>query len=206
MTDDALPPGVPLTVTWSVADGPGEVTFADAHVAATTASFSAPGVYTLRLTASDTEFIIADDVVVTVLQNVAPSVDAGLDATITLPSDTVALEGTVTDDGLPSGNTLAVTWTKVSGPGEVAFGNAQSAATSATFSLDGVYVLQLTVSDGALSGRDTVTITVIPRNDPPVVDAGETQTIELPAGAELRGTVADDGSRAARPSPRPGAS
>jgi RHS repeat-associated protein len=193
VTDDALPRGVPLTVTWSVADGPGEVTFADAGAAVTTASFSAPGVYTLRLSAGDTEFTVEDDMVVTVLKNVAPSVDAGLDATITLPIDTVALEGTATDDGLPSGSVLAVTWTKVSGPGEVAFGDAQSAVTSATFSLDGVYVLELTASDGALTASDRITITVIPRNEPPVVDAGQALTVQLPVLAELHGSVTDDG-------------
>ena len=68
-------------------------------------------------------------------------IDAGLDATITLPIDIVALDGTATDDGLPSGSTLAFTWTKVSGPGEVAFGDAQSAATSATQSLRAASVL-----------------------------------------------------------------
>ncbi|HEY0140201.1 MAG TPA: RHS repeat-associated core domain-containing protein [Thermoanaerobaculia bacterium] len=192
VTDDALPRGAVLTVTWS-ATGPGDVTFADAHAAATTASFSVPGVYTLRLSANDTEFTVSDDVTVTVLKNVAPTVDAGLDGTITLPVDTLALEGTATDDGLPSGSTLAVSWTKVSGPGAVAFGEASSAATSVTFTVDGEYVLQLTASDGALSASDTVTITVIPRNEPPVVEAGQAQTIELPSVAELRATVTDDG-------------
>jgi RHS repeat-associated protein len=193
VTDDALPRGSSVTVTWSEVDGPGEVTFAAANAAVTTASFSAPGVYTLRLTASDTQFTVTDDVVVTVLKNVAPTVEAGLDRTITLPIDTVALDGTATDDGLPSGSSLAVTWTKVSGPGAVAFGDAQSADTPATFSLDGEYVLQLTASDGALSSSDTIAITVIPRNEPPVVDAGQGQTVRLPSVAELRGTMTDDG-------------
>jgi RHS repeat-associated protein len=193
VTDDPLPRGASLAVIWSMTEGPGEVTFADEHAAVTTASFSAPGVYTLRLRADDTEFTVEDDVVVTVLKNAAPSVDAGFDATITLPVDTLALEGTATDDGLPAGSSLAVTWTKVSGAGEVTFGDAQSAATSATFSLDGVYELQLTASDGALSSSDTITVTVIPRNEPPVVDAGPAQTIQLPAMAELLGTVTDDG-------------
>ena len=193
VTDDALPRGAALTLTWSVIAGPGEVTFADATAAVTTASFTLPGIYTLRLSASDTEFTVTDDILVTVLKNVAPSVNAGLDATITLPIDTIALEGTVTDDGLPSGSTLAVTWTKVSGPGQVTFGDASSAATTATFSIDGDYVLKLTASDGALSASDTVAITVIPRNEPPVVDAGQALTVQLPALAELRGKVTDDG-------------
>jgi DUF1680 family protein len=40
-------------VTWSKYTGPGAVTFADAHSAITTATFSAPGAYVLRLTADN---------------------------------------------------------------------------------------------------------------------------------------------------------
>ena len=53
--------------------------------------------------------------------NRPPTVDAGPDQTITLPTDTLSLNGTATDDGLPSGSSLATTWTKVSGPGPVTF-------------------------------------------------------------------------------------
>ncbi|HJX28489.1 MAG TPA: RHS repeat-associated core domain-containing protein [Thermoanaerobaculia bacterium] len=193
VTDDALPRGSAVTITWSVIDGPGAVTFADVQAAVTTASFDIPGVYALRLTANDTEFTVTDDLIVTVLKNEAPVVDAGPDETITLPTDTVTLAGTASDDGLPTGSTLAVTWTKVSGPGEVTFADAASAATSAIFTVDGEYVLELTATDGQLSGNDTITITVISRNFPPVVEAGPAQTIKLPAVAALSGTVTDDG-------------
>ena len=47
-TDDAFPPGSTLTMTWSVAGGPGPVTFADSHAASTTATFGEPGTYVLR--------------------------------------------------------------------------------------------------------------------------------------------------------------
>jgi hypothetical protein len=48
----------------------------------------------------------------------------------------------------------------ISGPGTVAFADANAAATSATFSLPGAYVLRLTASDSILSATDDVTITV----------------------------------------------
>ena len=47
------PPGPPPTVTWSKASGPGNVTFADAKALITTATFSAPGAYVLKLTATN---------------------------------------------------------------------------------------------------------------------------------------------------------
>jgi hypothetical protein len=87
-------------------------------------------------------------------------VDAGGDVTITLPTDTVSLKGTVTDDGLPAGGKPSATWSKASGPGLVTFGDASALQTSATFPGRGVYVLRLTVSDGQLEGTDDVTVTV----------------------------------------------
>ena len=66
-TDDGQPnpPGA-LTTTWSQVIGPGSVTFSAPSALSTTASFSAPGVYTLRLTASDGAAMSTDDVIVTV--------------------------------------------------------------------------------------------------------------------------------------------
>lgn len=162
VTDDGLPRGSTVTVTWSVVSGPGPVTFADPNAAVTTASFSAGGVYTLRLSASDTEFTVSDDVVVTVLKNEAPVVDAGPDQEITLPSS-VALNGTASDDGMPSGSTLEVFWTTVSGPAPVIFLDAFAAATFAAFTLPGTYVLRLTASDSELSAADETTVVVRPQ-------------------------------------------
>jgi hypothetical protein len=49
-----------------------------------------------------------------------PTVNAGPDQTITLPG-TAGLGGTVSDDGLPAGSTVSVTWSQVSGTGTVTF-------------------------------------------------------------------------------------
>jgi hypothetical protein len=67
VSDDGLPnpPGA-LTTTWSKFSGPGTVTFGNASLVDTTASFSVAGAYTLRLTANDGAASLFDDVVVTV--------------------------------------------------------------------------------------------------------------------------------------------
>jgi hypothetical protein len=93
--------------------------------------------------------------------NNRPIVNAGADQTVAAPVNTVTLAGNVSDDGLPNppGQTT-VLWSRVSGPGNVIFGNASSLATTATFTQPGVYVLRLTSSDSALSGSDDVQITV----------------------------------------------
>ena len=71
-----------------------------------------------------------------------PTVDAGPDQTITLPS-AVSLDGTVSDDGLPNPPAaVTTTWSKVSGPGTVTFANANAVDTTATFSAAGTYILR----------------------------------------------------------------
>ena len=95
---------------------------------------------------------------ITVQLNQPPTVNAGPDQTITLPSG-ATLNGTASDDGFPSG-TITTRWSKVSGPGTVAFGNASAKRTTATFSASGTYVLRLTASDSVLTATDDVSIVV----------------------------------------------
>jgi len=201
VTDDNLPnPPAIVTTTWSVVAGVGTVTFANAANRTTTATFSAAGTYTLRLTASDSALSASDDIVVIVNPpvNQAPTVNAGPDQTITLPA-TASLSGTASDDGLPNPPaTLTTTWSMVNGPagGTVTFGNASARATTASFSAAGSYTLRLTANDSALSRTDDIVITVnaAPVNQAPTVNAGPDQTITstLPASANLSGTASDD--------------
>ena len=86
-----------------------------------------------------------------------PTANAGTDQTITLPA-VANLTGTASDDGV-GGTTLTTTWSTLSGPGTVTFGDPNALSTTATFSLAGTYVLRLTASDGTLATTDDVTIT-----------------------------------------------
>ncbi len=94
--------------------------------------------------------------------NSAPIVSAGGDAAATLSGANVdvPLTGSVSDDGLPAGSTVAVTWSFISGPGPVVFTNPNSVLSTATFTATGVYVLRLTASDSALSSSDDVQVTI----------------------------------------------
>jgi CRISPR/Cas system-associated endoribonuclease Cas2 len=187
VTDDGM--HVPLTIQWTKLSGPGTATFTAPTFPVTNASFSAPGSYTLQLSAFDGEFTVTDTVVVTVQQNQPPVVNAGPDVTILLPA-AASLAGTVTDDGLPG--PLTIQWSKLTGPGTVTFAPPDQAATTATFSASGSYTLQLSAFDGEFTITDTVVVTV-QQNQPPVVNAGPDVTILLTASANLAGTVTDDG-------------
>ena len=90
------------------------------------------------------------------------AVDAGANQAVVLPG-AVTLDGTVSDDGLPNPpGAVTATWSQVSGPGTVTFGDENAVDTSAAFSAAGDYVLRLTADDGELSASDEVTVTVQP--------------------------------------------
>lgn len=200
VTDDGLPnPPSQVTVLWSKKDGNGTVTFSSPNSLATTATFSNSGTYTLTLTASDSELQSSDDVVITVnpeaQTNVAPTVNAGPDQTITLPAS-ATLSATASDDGLPNPPAqLTVSWSKLEGNGTVTFSAQTSLITEASFSQAGTYVLRVSVSDNELIATDEITVIVNPAavNQAPTVDAGDTQNIVLPAIITLTGTAQDDG-------------
>ena len=104
--------------------------------------------------------------------NQPPGVSAGVDQLVGVNLATT-LPGVVTNDLL--GNPVSNAWTKISGPGAVAFGNATSAQTTATFDKIGNYVLRLTATETGpdpLSNQDEVTITV--QKDAPPPPAGPT--------------------------------
>jgi glucose/arabinose dehydrogenase len=165
VTDDGLPapPGA-MTITWSLVGGPATVTFGNPGAVDTTATFSTPGTYLLRLTAFDGLLTTSDEIIVVVQPppptNQPPLVSAGADLTVTLPANAL-LDGTVTDDGLPipPGSTTT-TWSMVSGPAPVTFATPASVDTTVTFTAPGSYILRLSASDGALSTSDNVSVVV----------------------------------------------
>ncbi|HSS20957.1 MAG TPA: hypothetical protein VLL54_12855, partial [Pyrinomonadaceae bacterium] len=193
-SDDGWPAGSSLSTSWSVVSGPGPVTFANPNATSTVATFNVAGEYILRLTAGDGDLSnYADIKVVVTPPNAAPLVVAGDDQIFSLPQDTTTLNGSMLDDGLPIGSTLVATWSKISGPGTVVFGNANNPTTTAQFSAAGTYKLRLTGTDGALTSFSEVQIRVTPANQAPSVSAGPDQTIALPSSANLNGSTSDDG-------------
>jgi hypothetical protein len=186
VTDDGMPNGN-LSRTWQVVAGPGSVTIASAGALNTSASFSQPGFYHLRLSATDGQYVASSDVGVTVIRgNEAPAVNAGADVTA-FQNTGARFAAEVQDDGLPAGNPVSVAWSKVSGPGNVTFTPGNSVRTHAMFTEPGTYVLRLSATDSQLQGTDEVSVTV----NPPVTEilsvtpdsavAGQQRTVTLKA-------------------------
>src|SRR5207248_2367576 len=105
--------------------------------------------------------------------NQPPLVNAGPDQSITLPAS-ASFTGVATDDGLPVGNAVTVSWSKIAGPGEVIFSNPTALSTAATFAEPGTYTLRLAATDSQLTASDDVSVSVgvALANQPPVVSAG----------------------------------
>jgi hypothetical protein len=167
VTDDGVPAQFTVATYWRLISGPAAVTFADDTDPGTAVSFTQPGTYVLRLTASDFELSAYDEVTITVQtdpDNDQPTVNAGPDQTIEFPAE-ATLTGSASDDGVPG--PLTVTWSKVSGLGSVTFDDSSALQTTVSFSEPGVYVLRLTADDGALTASDEVTITVNPGEPQP---------------------------------------
>ena len=88
----------------------------------------------------------------------------------------------MTDDGLPNPpGALTVQWSKVSGPGTVTFGNANAVDTTASFSAEGPYLLQLTTNDGEKASSADVAILVNPQTPQLVTLALEAESGSLTA-------------------------
>ncbi|GAA4341533.1 malectin domain-containing carbohydrate-binding protein [Flaviaesturariibacter amylovorans] len=93
--------------------------------------------------------------------NAAPVANAGPDNTVTLPANSVTLNGSGTDT---DGTIASYSWTQVSGPGTATFSNTSVAAPTVSGLVAGTYLFALVVTDnnGAASVADQVGILVNP--------------------------------------------
>lgn len=116
-------------------------------------------------------------------------------------STQIQLQGTATDDGLPNppGQTES-TWSLLDGPTSVNISAPTQLNTNVTFAAAGTYTFLLSVTDGELTSSDTVRVDILQTvgpNQPPVVDAGPDQTINIiiigtTATVQLNGSGTDD--------------
>ena len=119
--------------------------------------------------------------------NMPPTVDAGLDQSITI-LNVANLNGNVSDDNLPIG-TLNVFWSQISGPGTANFSDPTLASTTTSFSAAGTYVLRLTADDSQLIAHDDLSVDVTGSNGEIItevqVSADSDDAEQRPAGTML---------------------
>ena len=197
----ADPDGDTLSYAWTHTSGAPAVTLTGATTASPT--FVAPTVaatatLVFTLTVSDGTATATDMVTITVsasTANRAPSANAGPDQSVT-SGTTVTLAGSATD---PDGDHLTLTWTQshtdtlqVTLTGGSTKGQANFTAPTVTTAT--TLNFTLTASDGALTGRDSMTVTVspAPANTAPVANAGIDQSATAGATVTLDGSASTD--------------
>ena len=180
--------GTITSFQWTKISGPSSYNFTNSSSAATTVSGLIQGVYQFELKATDNKGAVGKDTVqitVNAAPNIPPTADAGSNQSITIPTNTITLNGSGTDT---DGTISSYSWTKISGPSGGEINNPNSASSVVNSLSEGVYQFELTVTDDRGSiGKDTVQITTVNAapNMPPTANAGKNQTIRLPTNSIL---------------------
>ncbi|MEO8584317.1 MAG: PKD domain-containing protein, partial [Flavitalea sp.] len=188
--------------TWTYISGPSTYTIKNANNANTDITGLVAGTYTFRLLVKDNNGATdADTIVVKVNQaivpppppNVAPVAKTGNTLTITLPENSVTVNGSASTDA--DGTITNYTWIKISGPNDFNIVNPSSSITDINNLSQGTYYFRLQVkdNDGAI-GRDTVKVIVNPApNAIPNADAGADIEVQLPNPTiQLDGRASND--------------
>lgn len=188
------PDGKIVSYQWTEKSGPAAFAIASAGNAKTEVTGLVAGSYIFTLSVKDDSGAVSSaDVSITVNAlppNKPPVSEPGSTQTITLPVDSVLLDGSASYD--PDGKIVSYQWTKKSGPAGYTISNAGSAKTEATGLGTGTYIFTLTVKDdsGATNSADVSVIVkdstvTTPLNQPPVANTGSAQTITLPVDSVL---------------------
>jgi hypothetical protein len=193
------PDGTITSYTWTKISGPagGAITTANANKTGIT-GLTVAGEYLYELSVKDNGgTTVTDQVKVVVVAggaNQPPVAKAGFNATITLPVNSVELDGSASSD--PDGSIASYSWKKLGGPASGTITTPGAGKTTVTgYTLDGIYVYELTVTDNqGLSTSSNVTVTVkAAANQKPTSNAGVDITIKQPANTvQLDGSASSD--------------
>ncbi|HYG03912.1 MAG TPA: PHB depolymerase family esterase [Chryseosolibacter sp.] len=183
--------GVVNTFSWTKIEGP-SATMTNANTSTVSLSNLINGKYVFRLQVTDDAGNTDTDyVTISVSGSTPPTVNAGADKLVRLPSTSTTITASASDDG----TVVSYQWTKVSGAACV-----MSNTTSPTLKLSGLssgsytFRLQVKDNDGNI-GSDDVNVIV---DAPPVANAGLDQDIVLPltnnlvlsgSGTDTDGTI-----------------
>ncbi len=123
--------------------------------------------------------------------NTGPGVAVSAPASVPV-NTTCALDGTITEDALPS-LTAATTlqWTQRSGPATVTFADATASDTTTVLPAAGTYVLRLTADDGEVRTFADATVSAIADTVPPSVTVVPTGTFTKNAPIDFNFTFSE---------------
>jgi len=149
---------------WTKISGPPSFNIVKPSDSITNIKILAVGIYQFELKVTDNGGLSAKDTVQIIVKDVfqpnrPPIANAGPDQSITLPANTIALNGNASTD--PDNNITTYTWSKISGPPSFNIGNTNIVQTQVINLIEGVYQFELKVTDaGGLFSNDTMQVTV----------------------------------------------
>jgi hypothetical protein len=151
---------------WRNISGPASLSIIKPSESKTAIKNLVAGSYQFELKVTDNDGLSAMDTIKILVNDPGPSnrppvSNAGADQTITLPTNTITLNGNGSTD--PDNNITGFVWTKISGPSSFNIANANSTQTQVVNLTAGIYQFELKVTDaGGLNDKDTVQVTVNP--------------------------------------------
>ena len=181
---------------WRQVSGPSDATLEDADKPSLVVKDLEEGKYSFELKVFDKSGEQDSDRVIVTVEapiNTPPTANAGKNLSITLPTNSVTIEGKGTDidDGIDR-----IVWSQSSGPTDATLENEDQLTLTVKDLVEGNYVFKLKVYDksGALD-TDHVSVEVIAEpNQKPTVNAGDDVTTTLPKKeVVLEGTAKDEG-------------
>ncbi|MEX6688729.1 PKD domain-containing protein [Danxiaibacter flavus] len=174
---------------WQYVNGPGHPSFQSQATPITSVQNLLPGLYTFRLTVKNSSgTMFSTNKRVVVVRNMLPVAVVSADSLITLPVDSVSLNGTSSHDS--DGYIVSYAWQQVSGP--KAYDNVKDVSGPVLHLqrlVEGSYSFALTVTDNRKeTASDTFSFKVLPPVKPIPVITGDT-AITLPVDSlTLSGT------------------
>lgn len=126
--------------------------------------------------------------------NTAPTANAGSDRSITLPTNSITINGSGTDS---DGTISSYSWSRVSGPNTPTLTGATTANLTASNLIAGTYVFRLTVTDngGAIATDD---VSVVVNSAPSNLALNKPVTVSSTENAGTPGSAAVDGNAGTR--------
>ncbi|HEY4061601.1 MAG TPA: PKD domain-containing protein [Puia sp.] len=163
------PDGTIVDYRWTDISGGGGVSIVAVGTAQATVYGLSAGTTVIQLTVTDNDGATGTSTVTITTKaavstgSLAPVANAGRDTSITLPFNTVTLDGSASTD--PSGRVLQYKWVQLSGPATAGMYFSDRAMTPVGSLQAGLYIFQLTVTNAAgLSSTATVQVRVVDNN------------------------------------------
>jgi uncharacterized protein YjdB len=120
----------------------------------------ASGSVTITATSEEGDFMATTAVTVIAPGELPPVANPGASQTISLPNNSVVLDGSGSND--PDGTIVSYAWIQQSGPNSASLSGQNSTQLSAGNLIEGLYVFELTVTDdNGISDSETVSVNVL---------------------------------------------